>query len=269
MNNKAGTGLGVSVSPSAKTAAEAIRVEGLRKSFGPHEVLKGVDLTAHEGDVIAVIGGSGSGKSTMLRCINFLETPSAGRIVIAGEEVRQRPDGGGAADRRQIERIRRSLGMVFQSFNLWTHKTVLDNLIEVPVHVLGVPKAEAVERARMLPGWDWRKRRTATPPSCPVASSSARPSRGRCASNPARCCLTNRPLPLTPNWWARGAGRDPKGLAAEGRTMILVTHEMKFARRWQAMSSSSPMGRSKNKARPNRCLADRNRHACNNSKPNT
>ena len=130
-------------------APEAIRVEGLHKSFGPHEVLKGVDLTAHEGDVIAVIGGSGSGKSTMLRCINFLETPSAGKIVIAGEEVRQRPEGG-AADRRQIERIRRSLGMVFQNFNLWTHKTVLDNLIEVPVHVLGVPRAEATERAMTL-----------------------------------------------------------------------------------------------------------------------
>ena len=97
----------------------AIRVAALRKSFGTHEVLKGVSLTAREGDVVAIIGGSGSGKSTMLRCINFLETPSAGTIEIGGEPVAMRGDGT-PSDRRQIERLRQSLGMVFQSFNLWT-----------------------------------------------------------------------------------------------------------------------------------------------------
>ena len=139
--------------PSADTRPdprpEAIRLTDLHKSFGSLEVLKGVSLTAREGDVVAIIGGSGSGKSTMLRCINFLETPSAGRIEIGGEAVAMRADGS-PADRKQIERLRQSLGMVFQSFNLWSHRTVLENLIEVPVHVLGVPKAEAVARAEAL-----------------------------------------------------------------------------------------------------------------------
>ena len=124
----------------------AIRVSDLRKSFGAHEVLKGVSLCAREGDVVAIIGGSGSGKSTMLRCVNFLETPSAGTIEIGGELVAMRPDGM-PTDRRQLERLRQSLGMVFQSFNLWTHKTVLENLIEVPVHVLKTPRAEAITRS--------------------------------------------------------------------------------------------------------------------------
>ncbi|MDN5786069.1 ATP-binding cassette domain-containing protein, partial [Pseudorhodobacter sp.] len=128
---------------------EAICIKGLHKSFGKLEVLKGVNLMARQGEVIAIIGGSGSGKSTMLRCINFLETPTSGQIIIGGEEVRLRPDGS-PADRKQIERLRQSLGMVFQQFNLWSHKTVLENLIEVPVHVLGTPKAEAVERAKGL-----------------------------------------------------------------------------------------------------------------------
>jgi polar amino acid transport system ATP-binding protein len=92
---------------------EAIRIEGLHKSFGHLEVLKGVSLRACEGDVVAIIGGSGSGKSTMLRCINFLETPSSGKIVIGGEEVAMRPDGA-PSDRRQIEKLRQHLGMVFQ-----------------------------------------------------------------------------------------------------------------------------------------------------------
>ena len=127
----------------------AIRVSGLLKSFGTHEVLKGVSLCAREGDVVAIIGGSGSGKSTMLRCINFLETPSGGDIEIGGEKVEMHADGS-PSNRRQIEKLRQSLGMVFQNFNLWTHKTILENLIEVPVHVLKCPKDEAIERARKL-----------------------------------------------------------------------------------------------------------------------
>ncbi|MBC7674518.1 MAG: ATP-binding cassette domain-containing protein, partial [Rhodoferax sp.] len=129
----------------ADTRPEAIRIDGLRKSFGTLEVLKGVSMTARVGDVVAIIGGSGSGKSTMLRCINFLETPTSGRVIIGGVEVALRPDGS-PANRKQIEGLRQHLGMVFQQFNLWTHKTILENLIEVPVHVLGVPKAEAIAR---------------------------------------------------------------------------------------------------------------------------
>nr|WP_292527046.1 ATP-binding cassette domain-containing protein [Mesorhizobium sp.] len=119
-------------------AAEAIQIEDLHKKFGALHVLKGVSLSARDGDVVAVIGGSGSGKSTLLRCINCLENPTSGVIRVNGEEIRLKPDGNGStvpADRQQIERIRSRLGMVFQSFNLWSHMTLLENVIEVPVHV--------------------------------------------------------------------------------------------------------------------------------------
>ena len=133
--------------------AEAIAVADLHKRFGPLEVLKGVSLNAHEGDVIAIIGGSGSGKSTFLRCINMLELPSAGTVTIHGETIAMKADGHGGmmpADRKQVQRIRSRLGMVFQSFNLWQHMTILENVIEAPIHVLGVRKDEAVERAETL-----------------------------------------------------------------------------------------------------------------------
>ena len=124
-------------------SAEAIQVVDLHKKFGPLEVLKGVSLTARQGDVIAIIGGSGSGKSTFLRCINMLELPSAGTITIHGETIDMKKDGHGGlmpANRRQVQRMRSQLAMVFQNFNLWQHMTVIQNVVEAPIHVLGVPK---------------------------------------------------------------------------------------------------------------------------------
>ena len=131
----------------------AVRVANLHKKFGELEVLKGVSLTAREGDVVSMIGASGSGKSTFLRCINFLEMPTEGEIEVTGEKValsRHRDGDLHPTDRHQLERIRTRLGMVFQSFNLWQHMTVLQNVIEAPVHVLGIPRAEALERAEKL-----------------------------------------------------------------------------------------------------------------------
>src|SRR5271168_969294 len=136
---------------SAETPA--LTVETMHKSFGQLEVLKGISLTANDGDVISILGSSGSGKSTFLRCINLLETPDEGVVTVAGETIkmRRRRDGRAEpADRRQVDRIRSELGMVFQSFNLWSHLTVLENLIEAPIHVLKVPRTEAVARAEAL-----------------------------------------------------------------------------------------------------------------------
>jgi polar amino acid transport system ATP-binding protein len=215
--------------PAYQEAPEAIRIDGLRKSFGPLEVLKGVSLRACEGDVVAVIGGSGSGKSTMLRCINFLETPTAGRIVIGGEEIAMRPDGS-AASRRQIERVRRSLGMVFQNFNLWTHKTILENLIEVPVHVLGTPRAEAVARAERLLARVGLAAKAQAYPAFLSGGQQQRAAIARALCMEPRAMLFDEPTSaLDPELVGEVLGviRD---LAAEGRTMILVTHEMKFAR---------------------------------------
>jgi polar amino acid transport system ATP-binding protein len=208
---------------------EAIRVERLHKSFGTLEVLKGVNLTAHQGDVVAIIGGSGSGKSTMLRCINFLETPTSGKIVIGGEEVVLRADGQ-PANRKQIEHLRQSLGMVFQQFNLWSHKTVLENLIEVPVQVLGIPKAKAVERARALLDRVGLAAKADTYPAFMSGGQQQRAAIARALAIEPRAMLFDEPTSaLDPELVGEVLGviRD---LAAEGRTMILVTHEMKFAR---------------------------------------
>ena len=208
---------------------EAIRVDGLHKSFGAHEVLKGVSLTAREGDVVAVIGGSGSGKSTMLRCINFLETPSSGRITIAGEAVAMRPDGS-PADRRQIERIRQSLGMVFQSFNLWTHRTVLENLIEVPVHVLKLPKDQAIARARKLLARVGLAEKEGAYPAFMSGGQQQRAAIARALCMAPRAMLFDEPTSALDPELVGEVLQVIRGLAEEGRTMILVTHEMKFAR---------------------------------------
>ena len=210
-------------------AAEAIRVQDLHKSFGPHEVLKGVSLTAHEGDVIAIIGGSGSGKSTMLRCINFLETPTSGRISIAGEAVTMRADGM-ASDRRQLERIRQSLGMVFQNFNLWTHKTVLENLIEVPIHVMKCPKDEAVARARKLLARVGLAEKEGAYPAFMSGGQQQRAAIARALCMEPKAMLFDEPTSALDPELVGEVLAVIRALAAEGRTMILVTHEMKFAR---------------------------------------
>jgi len=210
-------------------AAEAIRVYDLHKSFGSHHVLKGVSLTAHEGDIVAIIGGSGSGKSTMLRCINFLETPSSGHISVAGEAVVMRPDGT-PSDRRQIERIRQSLGMVFQSFNLWTHRTVLENLIEVPVYVLKCPRDEAVARARKLLARVGLAEKEGAYPAYLSGGQQQRAAIARALCMEPKAMLFDEPTSALDPELVGEVLQVIKDLADEGRTMVLVTHEMKFAR---------------------------------------
>ncbi len=207
----------------------AIKVADLHKSFGTHEVLKGVSLTAREGDVVAIIGGSGSGKSTMLRCINFLETPSVGQIEIGGEAVAMRPDGG-PSDRRQIERLRQSLGMVYQSFNLWTHKTVLENLIEVPVHVLKTPRADAEARARKLLARVGLAEKEGAFPAFMSGGQQQRAAIARALCMEPKAMLFDEPTSALDPELVGEVLQVIRALADEGRTMILVTHEMKFAR---------------------------------------
>ncbi len=207
----------------------AIRVEGLKKSFGSHEVLKGVSLTAREGDVVAIIGGSGSGKSTMLRCINFLETPSGGSIEIGGEKVEMRSDGV-PSNRKQIERLRQSLGMVFQSFNLWTHKTVLENLVEVPVQVMKVPRDVADRRARTLLARVGLAEKQGAYPAFMSGGQQQRAAIARALCMEPRAMLFDEPTSALDPELVGEVLQVIKGLADEGRTMVLVTHEMKFAR---------------------------------------
>ena len=127
-----------------------LNVIDLHKRYGEHEVLKGVSLQANAGDVISIIGSSGSGKSTFLRCINFLEKPSEGTIIVNGENIGLVRDNDGqlkVADKNQLRLLRTRLTMVFQHFNLWSHMTVLENVMEAPIQVLGLSKQDARVRA--------------------------------------------------------------------------------------------------------------------------
>ena len=211
----------------------AIRIRDLHKRFGDLEVLKGVSLTAHPGDVIAIIGGSGSGKSTLLRCINMLEHPTSGQIAIQGEDYRMRPARGGGlepAHRKQVQRIRAQLGMVFQNFNLWPPRTVLENVTEAPIHVLGQPRAQAIERARQVLARVGLADKADTHPTHLSGGQQQRAAIARVLAVDPLAMLFDEPTSaLDPELVGEVLGviRD---LAREGRTMILVTHEMAFAR---------------------------------------
>src|SRR6218665_1513298 len=125
-------------------ASPALEIRNLHKRYGDLEVLKGISLTARDGDVISILGSSGSGKSTFLRCINLLENPHEGQIFVAGEQLKLKSAKNGdlvAADNRQINRLRSEIGFVFQNFNLWPHMTMLDNIIEAPPPLLGPSKS--------------------------------------------------------------------------------------------------------------------------------
>jgi octopine/nopaline transport system ATP-binding protein len=211
----------------------ALRVEDVHKSYGTHEVLKGISLSAKKGDVISLIGSSGSGKSTFLRCINFLEIPDRGRFLINGEEVLMRTGRDGRAhpaNWRQVERIRTGLGMVFQSFNLWAHMTVLENVIEAPVHVLGVKRSEAIEKAEgLLQKVGLFEKRHAYPAFLSGGQQQrAAIARALCV-DPAVMLFDEPTSALDPELVGEVL-KVIRDLAEEGRTMLLVTHEMKFAR---------------------------------------
>ena len=212
---------------------EQIRVEDLHKSYGDHEVLKGVSLTAHSGDVISIIGSSGSGKSTWLRCINFLECPTAGRIVVGGKEValvRNRQGDLAVKDPRQLQQIRTRLSMVFQHFNLWSHMSVLENVVEAPVHVLGLSKAEARERAeRYLERVGVWKFRDAYPAHMSGGQQQRVAIARALAMEPAVLLFDEPTSALDPELVGEVL-KVMRSLAEEGRTMLVVTHEMGFAR---------------------------------------
>jgi len=210
-----------------------LSVSDIHKSFGSLDVLRGVSLPAHDGDVISLIGTSGSGKSTFLRCINLLETPDAGRVLINGELIRMRYRlGRGAvpADARQVDRVRTRLGMVFQSFNLWTHMTVLQNVIEAPVHVLGLRRAEAIERAEALLAKVGLYDKRQAYPAHLSGGQQQRAAIARALAMQPRVMLFDEPTSALDPELVGEVLRVIRQLAEEGTTMIIVTHEMGFAR---------------------------------------
>jgi len=209
-------------------------VEGLRKRYGNNEVLKGVSLRAKAGSVISIIGSSGSGKSTFLRCINLLEQPNAGRILLNGEEIRMVPDKNGnlkVADSRQLRRMRVKLSMVFQHFNLWLHLTALENVIEAPIHVLRLSRAEAIARARENLAKVGLNR--AIEPMYPSHLSGGQQQRvaiARALTMEPEVMLFDEPTSALDPELVGEVLRVMQRLAGEGRTMVVVTHEMSFAR---------------------------------------
>lgn len=210
--------------------APIIEVQRLTKRFGRHPVLKGVSLAADRGDVVVIIGSSGSGKSTLLRCMNLLERPDSGTLRFRGEAISFGAEGAGRADFRQIERMRSQLGMVFQRFNLWDHRTVLENLMEGPRYVLGLSKREAAERAREFLAKVGLSAKEDAYPAHLSGGQQQRVAIARALTMDPQAILFDEPTSALDPELVGEVLKVMRQLAAEGRTMVMVTHEMVFAR---------------------------------------
>jgi ABC-type histidine transport system ATPase subunit len=215
----------------SKSDQPILQLKGLRKSFGDLEVLKGVSLDVHEGEVIAIVGVSGSGKSTLLRCVNLLEVPTGGEMIFNGRSVPfQQANGGLFTSGRGLSALRAEIGMVFQQFNLWPHKTVLENVIEAPMTVKGVPRSAAISHAEeLLDSIGLLEKRNEHP--------------GRLSGGQQQRVAIVRALAMKPKLMLfdeATSALDPElvgevlslmaRLAREGMTMMVVTHEIQFAR---------------------------------------
>ncbi|MFB9885945.1 ABC transporter ATP-binding protein [Balneatrix alpica] len=231
-----------------------LEVTGLSKSFGQHRVLSDVSLSANKGDVISILGSSGSGKSTFLRCLNLLEMPNAGDVRVKGELIRMsQQDAKGERkplDMRQVERIRAQLSMVFQSFNLWGHMTVLQNIIEAPVNVLGQSKAEATERAEALLQRVGLYERRDYYPAHLSGGQQQRAAIARALAMDPEVILFDEPTSALDPELVGEVLKVMRELAEEGRTMMVVTHEMSFARDVSSEVVFLHQGRLEEKATP-------------------
>lgn len=212
-------------------SAPVLEIKGLQKAYGDLHVIKGVDITAHKGDVVSLIGSSGSGKSTILRCCNLLEDSQDGEIRFKGEAVRWKGAGPlrKPADPKQVLRIRTNLSMVFQQFNLWSHMTILQNVMEAPVSVLGRDKDEVEDKARAYLD------KVGIGDKCDVYPAQlsggqqqrAAIARGLCMEPEA--LLFDEPTSALDPELEQEVIKVIKSLAQEGRTMLIVTHDMKMA----------------------------------------
>ncbi|GGK55864.1 ABC transporter ATP-binding protein [Amphritea balenae] len=219
---------------STKSISEAaLYAEDLHKSFGGIEVLKGVSLTAQKHDVISIIGSSGSGKSTFLRCMNLLEFPDAGKIRVHGEklDLSQNSRGGRSKHvQQQIERIRSCLGMVFQSFNLWSHMSVLENVMLGPCSVLKRNRDEVEVQARALLDRVGMLEKCHMYPDNLSGGQKQRVAIARALAMDPDVMLFDEPTSALDPELVNEVLLVIRELAEEGRTMIMVTHEMRFAR---------------------------------------
>ncbi len=217
---------------TAAASTAAVILEGTRKSYGGTEVLRGVDMTVAFGEVVCVIGPSGSGKTTLLRCINHLERLDAGRIFVARELIGYEQKGERYVERsdRAIARQRQLTGMVFQRFNLFPHRTVLDNLILAPIHVQGKPRAEAIERGRELLARVGLSGREDTWPEELSGGQQQRVAIARALAMDPAVMLFDEPTSALDPELVGEVLTVMRDLADRGMTMVVVTHEMAFAK---------------------------------------
>ncbi len=211
----------------------ALELIDIHKSYGSLEVLKGVSLSASDGEVISILGSSGSGKSTLLRCINLLERPSQGQIRISGEELAMQPGKDGdlqAVNRRQLEQMRSRIGFVFQNFNLWPHKSILENIIEAPTQVLKQSRDQAVSRAEALLDRVGLLNKASAYPANLSGGQQQRVAIARALAMDPQVLLFDEPTSALDPELVNEVLAVMRSLAEEGRTMLIVTHEMRFAR---------------------------------------
>lgn len=212
-------------------SAPVIQIRDLYKAYGPLEVLKGVSMTAPRGHVVSLIGSSGSGKSTLLRCCNLLENSQSGEILFEGEPVRWKGTGAARvpADRAQVTRMRTNLSMVFQQFNLWSHMTVLQNVMEAPVTVLREDRAAVEDRARALLAKVGIGDKADAWPAQLSGGQQQRAAIARALCMEPKALLFDEPTSALDPELQQEVVKVIKDLASEHRTMILVTHDMRLA----------------------------------------
>ncbi|KAB8308268.1 ATP-binding cassette domain-containing protein [Erwinia endophytica] len=209
-----------------------LALRNIKKSFGQHEVLHDISLTANDGDVISLIGASGSGKSTLLRCIPFLEVAQGGEIQLGHEKIDLNGSNGSLNHAQQtvIKNIRKQLGFVFQSFNLWPHRTVLQNIIEAPIHVQKRNRKECIEEAEALLDKVGLYSKKDAWPAHLSGGQQQRIAIARALAQHPQAILFDEPTSALDPELVGEVLKVIRGLAEEGRTMIIVTHEMGFAR---------------------------------------
>lgn len=201
---------------------EMIKITQLNKSFGDLHVLKDINMSVFESDVVCLIGSSGSGKSTLLRCLNFLEKKDNGQIIIEGKEVNPRTD--------NLNKIREKVGMVFQNFNLFPHKTVLENIIEAPIKVKGASKEAAISNAKQLLSKVGLEDKADVYPSKLSGGQKQRVAIARALAMEPDIMLFDEPTSALDPELVGEVLTTMKDLAEEGMTMVVVTHEMGFAK---------------------------------------
>lgn len=229
----------------------------IHKSFGQNEVLRGISLTAAKGDVISMIGSSGSGKSTFLRCLNLLEQPHAGRIVLDGQELDLIPDKDGTLKVRsqpQLQQLRTQVSMVFQHFNLWSHMTALENVMEAPIHALGLGRAEALERAQTYLQRVGVYHRKDAFPAHLSGGEQQRVAIARALAMEPKVMLFDEPTSALDPELVGEVLRVMRSVAEEGRTMVVVTHEMGFAREVSSQMIFLHKGQIEEQGRPDDVL---------------